>query len=122
MATDGDLLRSLSTPVVQAGMGFVAGHELAAAVSEAGGLGMIAASATPLAEELAAARRLTDRPIAVNLLLPFARPADFEAAAAADAIVTFWATRSGRQRASGCINAVPSRRPGRRPRQAPTRS
>ena len=90
MATDGDLLRSLSTPVVQAGMGFVAGHELAAAVSEAGGLGMIAASATPLAEELAAARRLTDRPIAVNLLLPFARPADFEAAAAADAIVTFW--------------------------------
>jgi nitronate monooxygenase len=90
MATDTDLLRSLPTPVVQAGMGFVAGHELAAAVSEAGGLGTIAASATPLAEELAAARRLTDRPIAVNLLLPFARRSDFEAAAAADAIVTFW--------------------------------
>jgi hypothetical protein len=87
---DRDLLSSLETPVVQAGMGFVAGHELAAAVSEAGGLGMIAASATPLAEELAAARRLTGRPIAVNLLLPFARTADFEAAATADAIVTFW--------------------------------
>jgi nitronate monooxygenase len=90
VAADTDLLRSLSTPVVQAGMGFVAGHELAAAVSQAGGLGTIAASATPLAEELAAARRLTDRPIAVNLLLPFARRSDFEAAAAADAIVTFW--------------------------------
>ncbi len=90
MTTARDPLRLLPTPIVQAGMGFVAGHELAAAVSEAGGLGMIAASATPLADELAAARRLTGRPIAVNLLLPFAQPADFEAAATADAIVTFW--------------------------------
>ncbi|MGE5697899.1 MAG: nitronate monooxygenase [Candidatus Sericytochromatia bacterium] len=34
-------LRRLAVPIVQAGMGFVAGHELAAAVSEAGGLGTI---------------------------------------------------------------------------------
>ena len=54
-------------PVVQAGMG--------------GGLS---------GSELAAARRLTGRPIAVNLLLPFARRGHFEAAEAADVVVTFW--------------------------------
>jgi nitronate monooxygenase len=83
-------LRSLEAPVVQAGMGGVAGHELAAAVSEAGGLGTIAGVRAPIAAEMAAARRLTGRPIAVNLLLPFVRPGDAEAAADADAIVTFW--------------------------------
>jgi NAD(P)H-dependent flavin oxidoreductase YrpB (nitropropane dioxygenase family) len=83
-------LRSLEAPVVQAGMGSVARHELAAAVSEAGGLGTIAGVRAPIAAEIAAARRLTGRPIAVNLLLPFVRPGDAEAAAVADAIVTFW--------------------------------
>ncbi|OBI81745.1 nitronate monooxygenase family protein [Mycobacterium sp. E740] len=83
-------LRSLPVPVVQAGMGLVAGHELAAAVSEAGGLGTIAGVRAPISAELAAARRLTGRPIAVNLLLPFVRPGDAEAAAAADVVVTFW--------------------------------
>ena len=71
-------------------MGSVARHELAAAVSEAGGLGTIAGVRAPIAVEIAAARRLTDRPIAVNLLLPFVRPGDAEAAADAHAIVTFW--------------------------------
>lgn len=82
----------LTTPVVQAGMGGgISRHELAAAVSEAGGLGTIAVSgAAAIERELAAARRLTGRPLAVNLLLPFARPAWFEAAAAADVVVTFW--------------------------------
>ena len=66
-------------------------HELAAAVSEAGGLGTIAVNgAAAIARELAAARRLTGAPVAVNILLPFARPSWFEAAAAADAVVTFW--------------------------------
>jgi nitronate monooxygenase len=83
-------LRRLDVPVVQAGMGAVAGHELAAAVSEAGGLGTIAGARTAIAAELAAARKLTARPVAVNLLLPFLRPGDAEAAAAADVIVTFW--------------------------------
>ena len=85
-------LRSLDAPVVQAGMGGVARHELAAAVSEAGGLGTIGGVRASIAAEIAAARRLTARPIAVNLLLPFVRPGDLEAAAAADAIVTFWGT------------------------------
>jgi nitronate monooxygenase len=83
-------LRRLDAPVVQAGMGTVAGHELAAAVSQAGGLGTIAGVRAEIAAELAAARRLTGRPIAVNLLLPFLRPRDVQAAAAADVIVTFW--------------------------------
>lgn len=83
-------LRSLTVPIVQAGMGYVAGHELAAAVSEAGGLGTIAGARAAVATEIAAARQLTGRPIAVNLLLPFLRPSDVEAAAAADVIVTFW--------------------------------
>jgi NAD(P)H-dependent flavin oxidoreductase YrpB (nitropropane dioxygenase family) len=81
-------LRRLEVPIVQAGMGAVARHELAAAVSEAGGLGTIGGARAPIAERLAAARALTSAPIAVNLLLPLLRPGDAEAASAADAIVT----------------------------------
>lgn len=79
-------------PVVQAGMGGgLSRHELAAAVSEAGGLGTIAVNgAAPIRHELRAARALTGKPIAVNLLLPFARRDWFGAAAEADAVVTFW--------------------------------
>ncbi len=83
-------ITGLQTPIVQAGMGAVARHELAAAVSEAGGLGTIAGARARIADELAAARRLTGKPIAVNLLLPFVRPGDVDAAAAADVVVTFW--------------------------------
>ena len=83
-------LRRLEVPVIQAGMGGVSRHELAAAVSDAGGLGTIAGVRAPIAEEIAAARKITGRPIAVNLLLPFLRPGDAAQAAGADAIVTFW--------------------------------
>jgi nitronate monooxygenase len=82
--------RSLRAPIVQAGMGAVARHELAAAVSEAGGLGTIGGARGRIADELAAARKLTGRPIAVNLVLPLLRPGDVQAAAEADVIVTFW--------------------------------
>jgi nitronate monooxygenase len=82
----------IATPVVQAGMGGgISRHELAAAVSEAGGLGTIAVNgAAAIERELAAARALTAAPLAVNLLLPFARRDWFEVAAGADAVVTFW--------------------------------
>jgi NAD(P)H-dependent flavin oxidoreductase YrpB (nitropropane dioxygenase family) len=82
----------LEAPIVQAGMGGgLSRHELAAAVSEAGGLGTIAvAGAAAIRRELAAARELTGRPLAVNILLPFARRDWFEAVADADAVVTFW--------------------------------
>jgi nitronate monooxygenase len=89
MATMVDF-RDLQAPIVQAGMGAVARHELAAAVSEAGGLGTIGGARGRIAQELAAARKLTSRPIAVNLVLPLLRPGDVQAAAEADVIVTFW--------------------------------
>lgn len=66
-------------------------HKLAAAVSEAGGLGTIAVNgASAIRRELAAARALTGRPLAVNILLPFARRDWFSAAGEADVVVTFW--------------------------------
>jgi nitronate monooxygenase len=79
-------------PVVQAGMGGgLSGARLAAAVSEAGGLGTIGfLPPGALRAEIAAARERTRRPIAANLLLPFARRAHAEAAAGADVVVTFW--------------------------------
>ena len=82
----------VDVPVVQAGMGGgLSRHELAAAVSEAGGLGTIAVNgAGAIEQELSAARSLTDRPLAVNVLLPFARRDWFPAAAKADVVATFW--------------------------------
>src|SRR4051794_38550803 len=79
-------------PVVQAGMGGgIATSELAAAVSEAGGLGTIGIlDPAGLRREIVAARELTAKPIAVNLLLPFTRSGHWEAAGAADVVVTFW--------------------------------
>jgi nitronate monooxygenase len=82
----------LEHPIVQAGMGGgIAGHELAATVSEAGGLGTIGLLPPPtLAGELRAARERMARPVAVNLLLPFARRDHWPVAAGADVVVTFW--------------------------------
>lgn len=82
----------IELPVVQAGMGGgTTAHELAAAVSAAGGLGTIGIlDPARLRDEIGAARRLTAKPIAVNLLLPFARPGHWRAASEADVVVTFW--------------------------------
>lgn len=79
-------------PIVQAGMGGgLSRRELAGAVSAAGGLGTIGFLAPDdLRAEIRATRALTDRPISVNLLLPFTRTAHFEAADDADVVVTFW--------------------------------
>ncbi|HJU11754.1 MAG TPA: nitronate monooxygenase family protein [Candidatus Binataceae bacterium] len=58
-------------PVFQAGMGFVAHAELAAAVSNAGGLGCLGSgsmSARELREQIRICRELTDRPFAVDIL------------------------------------------------------
>lgn len=82
----------MRAPIAQAGLGGgLSRHELAAAVAEAGGLGTIAVNgAAAIERELRAARALTGGPLAVNVLLPFARRDWFEAAAGADAVVTFW--------------------------------
>jgi NAD(P)H-dependent flavin oxidoreductase YrpB (nitropropane dioxygenase family) len=64
-------------PIVCAGMGNIALANLAAAVSEAGGLGTIAlpgASPDAIGAEISAARRITAKPIVVNQLIPFYCP------------------------------------------------
>ena len=60
-------------PILLAGMGGVSMHKLVAAVSNAGGLGVIgAASLSPdqLRKEIRKTRELTDKPFAVDLLAP----------------------------------------------------
>jgi NAD(P)H-dependent flavin oxidoreductase YrpB (nitropropane dioxygenase family) len=62
----------LTAPVVQAPVGSAATPELASAVSNAGGLGMLALSWTPpgsVREQIRATRALTDRPFGVNVVL-----------------------------------------------------
>ncbi|MCR5250051.1 MAG: enoyl-[acyl-carrier-protein] reductase FabK [Lachnospiraceae bacterium] len=59
-------------PVIQGGMAWVAEHRLAAAVSNAGGLGIIGAASAPagvVREEICKCRELTDRPFGVNIML-----------------------------------------------------
>ena len=67
----------ISYPVFQGGMAWIADGKLAAAVSEGGGLGIIAAGNAPagyVREQIQIARGLTDKPIGVNIMLmsPFA--------------------------------------------------
>jgi nitronate monooxygenase len=74
-------LFGIEYPIVSAGMGGVASAELAAAVSEAGGLGtigLVGFSPNAIHREIERARRLTKRPLAVNLLVPFLRPGVIE--------------------------------------------
>jgi NAD(P)H-dependent flavin oxidoreductase YrpB (nitropropane dioxygenase family) len=84
----------VSLPVVQAGLGGgLADHRLAAAVSDAGGLGTIGMFGPEvLASEIESARALTDKPVGVNLLLPFTRRAHLAVACRADVVTTFWGT------------------------------
>lgn len=66
-----DLLK-IEYPIVQGGMAWVAEHHLAAAVSNAGGLGIIAAGNAPadfVREEIRKAKVLTDKPFGVNIML-----------------------------------------------------
>ncbi|MBQ4241957.1 MAG: enoyl-[Lachnospiraceae bacterium] len=59
-------------PVIQGGMAWVAEHHLAAAVSEAGGFGIIGAASAPadvVREEIRKCKALTDRPFGVNVML-----------------------------------------------------
>lgn len=65
-------LIGIKYPVIQGGMAWVAEYHLAAAVSEAGGLGIIGAASAPpevVREQVRKARELTDKPIGVNVML-----------------------------------------------------
>ena len=73
-------LAQLELPIVQAPMaGGPSTPALAAAVSDAGGLGFLAAGYKPVdavREDLAQLRRLTDRPVGMNLFVPSPAVAD----------------------------------------------
>lgn len=59
-------------PIIQGGMAWVAEHHLAAAVSEAGGLGIIGAGGAPaefVREQIKKAKEITDKPFGVNIML-----------------------------------------------------
>jgi NAD(P)H-dependent flavin oxidoreductase YrpB (nitropropane dioxygenase family) len=82
-------------PIISAGMAPVAGWALAAAVSEAGGLGTIAlAGFTPdgILNEIGAARARTRNPLAANLLVPLMRADQIRAVAESRLAVAtiFW--------------------------------
>ena len=65
-------LLGIEYPVIQGGMAWVAEHHLAAAVSEAGGLGLIGGANAPgevVRQEIRKARELTKKPIGVNIML-----------------------------------------------------
>ncbi|MEB3021981.1 NAD(P)H-dependent flavin oxidoreductase [[Mycobacterium] crassicus] len=62
-------LLGVQYPVVQAPMTYIARAELAAAVSEAGGLGMVETLTPDGRADLARVRELTDKPVAANLMI-----------------------------------------------------
>ncbi|MGE0797542.1 MAG: NAD(P)H-dependent flavin oxidoreductase [Lautropia sp.] len=77
LRTDLCELLGIRVPILQAGMGLVAYGELAAAVSNAGGLGSIGAIDIPpdeLEEEIRLFRRFSDKPLCVDLGFPTHAP------------------------------------------------
>ena len=72
MQTDINNLLEIEYPIIQGGMAWVAEHHLAAAVSEAGGFGLIGAANAPadwVREQIRKTKELTDRPFGVNVML-----------------------------------------------------
>lgn len=65
-------LLNIKYPIIQGGMAWVATAELAAGVSNAGGLGIIAAGNAPkevIKDQIKKCRELTDKPFGVNVML-----------------------------------------------------
>lgn len=72
MKTEITALLGTEYPIIQGGMAWVAEHHLAAAVSEAGGLGIIGAANAPadwVREQIHKVRELTKKPFGVNVML-----------------------------------------------------
>ena len=72
MKTEITELLNIKYPVIQGGMAWVADYHLAAAVSNAGGLGIIGAGGAPaewVREQIKEAKKLTDQPFGVNIML-----------------------------------------------------
>ena len=75
-------LLEIEHPIVQGGMQWVGRAELAAAVSNAGGLGILTALTQPtpedLSKEIARCREMTDKPFGVNItILPTIKPVPY---------------------------------------------
>ena len=65
-------LLGIKYPIIQGGMAWIADSSLAAAVSNAGGAGIIAGGSAPidyLRNEIRRAKELTDKPFGVNIML-----------------------------------------------------
>lgn len=65
-------LLGIEYPIIQGGMAWVAEYHLAAAVSEAGGLGIIGAGGAPASfvkEQIQKAKEITKKPFGVNIML-----------------------------------------------------
>ena len=74
-------LLGIEHPILSVGFGAGAGPELAAAVSNAGGLGVVGASGMPpdfLRERIARTRELTERPFGANLIIGLEDPEDLD--------------------------------------------
>ncbi len=72
MQTEVTRLLGIEYPIIQGGMAWVAEYHLASAVSNAGGLGLIGAASAPadwVREQIREAKKLTDRPFGVNIML-----------------------------------------------------
>lgn len=72
MKTEVTELLGIEYPIIQGGMAWVAEYHLAAAVSAAGGLGLIGAASAPadwVREQVREAKKLTDKPFGVNIML-----------------------------------------------------
>src|SRR4029434_3455117 len=85
----------IAYPIFSVGMGPVAGPELAAAVSNAGGggvLGGVLKPAPDLQQEIQRLRTLTDKPFGVNLILPLLQEGQVDACLAerVPLLVLFW--------------------------------
>ena len=65
-------LLGIEHPIIQGGMAWVSEYHLAAAVSEAGGIGLIGAGGAPASfvrEQIQKTRELTQKPFGVNIML-----------------------------------------------------
>ena len=88
----------IEIPIVQAPMGWIARSQLASAVSEAGGLGIIETSSGELdaiRDEIRLMRELTDKPWGVNVAQAFVRDLDELFAFLVDNEVSFVTTSAG---------------------------
>src|ERR1700744_1999493 len=85
----------LEPPLISAGMAFVAGPQLAAAVSNAGGMGVLGGTMVPpdgLRHMIQATRGLTERPFGVDLIGRFTEGAHIDVLVeeAVPVAVFFW--------------------------------